>query len=388
MAGMKLLVYSHFFAPSIGGVETFSMHLARGLASENHAGNGTSVTVVTQTAEGNEKDAVGGPFRVVRKPGAMHLWKLIGGADKILLAGPAMLPLFFALIRRKPVVVTHHGYQSICPNGLLFHLPSQSCCPGHFAARRYFECLKCNRSTEKTAGSIRSLLLTFPRRGLCWLANSNVAVSDHVSRRIALNGVEVIRNGVPLMPSSKRSAEISKAGVCFGYVGRLVTEKGVATLLDAARLLKSRRCVFRLIIVGDGPERESLQKMALDASLYPEVSFKGFHSGIGLQDLLADVTAIVVPSIWEEAAPLSALEQMMQGRLIIASDLGGLAEQIGDTGLRFEAGNSRALADLMQNIVANPGSTTKFEWRARERAMNLYSIDRMLQEYQTLLRRV
>jgi len=109
MAGMKLLVYSHFFAPSIGGVETFSMHLARGLASENHAGNGTSVTVVTQTAEGNEKDAVGGPFRVVRKPGAMHLWKLIGGADKILLAGPAMLPLFFALIRRKPVVVTPHG---------------------------------------------------------------------------------------------------------------------------------------------------------------------------------------------------------------------------------------------------------------------------------------
>jgi len=190
------------------------------------------------------------------------------------------------------------------------------------------------------------------------------------------------------MPPSKRGAEISKAGVSFGYVGRLVTEKGVATLLDAARLLKGRKCVFRLIIVGDGPERESLQKMALDASLHPEVSFKGFHSGSQLQELLADVTAIVVPSIWEEAAPLSALEQMMQGRLIIASDLGGLAEQIGDTGLTFEAGNSRALADLMQNIIADPGSTTKFGWRARERAMNLYSIDRMLHEYQTLLLRV
>jgi glycogen(starch) synthase len=388
MARMNLLIYSHFFAPSIGGVETFSIHLARGLAEGNHEGKLTSVTVVTQTAEGNEKASMRGPFRIVRKPTAKHLWKLIGSADKILLAGPAILPLFFALIRRKPVVVTHHGYQSICPNGLLFHLPSQSCCPGHFAAGRYLECLRCNTSTEKTAGSIRLLLLTFVRRGLCWFANSNVAVSDHVARRVALTGVEVIRNGVPVIPPSKRSVEISKAGFCFGYVGRLVTEKGVATLLDAARLLKSRKYVFRLIIVGDGPEREALQKMALDASLHDEVSFRGFQSGSQLQDLLADVSAIVVPSIWEEAAPLSPLEQTMQGRLIIASDLGGLTEQIGDTGLTFEAGNSAALADLMQSIIADPGSVTKFEWRARERALNLYSLDRMLQEYQTLLQRI
>lgn len=388
MAGMKLLIYSHVFAPSIGGVETFSMHLARGLAEGNHESKVTSLTVVTQTAEGKEKEAVRGPFRIVRKPGAKHLWKLIGSADKILLAGPALLPLYFALVRRKPVVVTHHGYQSICPNGLLFHLPSQGCCPGHFAAGRYLECVRCNTPTEETAGSIRSLLLTFVRRGLCWCANSNVAVSNHVARRVALAGEDVIRNGVPVMVASKRSTEISKAGFCFGYVGRLVTEKGVATLLDAARLLKARKCVFRLIIVGDGPEREPLQKMAVDSSLHDEVSFKGFQSGSQLQDVLADVSAIVVPSIWEEAAPLSPLEQMMQGRLIIASDLGGLAEQIGDTGLTFEAGNSAALADLMQSVIADPGSVTKLEWRARQRALNLYSLDRMLQEYQTLLGRV
>jgi glycosyltransferase involved in cell wall biosynthesis len=388
MAGMKLLIYSHVFAPSIGGVETFSMHLARGLAEGNHESKVTSLTVVTQTAEGREKEPLRGPFRIVRKPGAKHLWKLIGGADKILLAGPALLPLFFALIRRKPVVVTHHGYQSICPNGLLFHLPSQGCCPGYFAAGRYLECLRCNTRTEKTSGSLRSLLLTFVRRGLCWYANSNVAVSDHVARRVALAGVDVIRNGVPVVLPSKRSAEISKAGFCFGYVGRLVTEKGVATLLNAARLLKDRKCVFRLIIVGDGPGREPLQKMAVEASLHDEVSFKGFQSGSQLQDVLADVSAIVVPSIWEEAAPLSPLEQMMQGRLIIASDLGGLTEQIGDTGLTFEAGNSAALADIMQNVIADPRSVTELEWRARQRALNLYSLDRMLQEYRTLLGRV
>ncbi len=167
-----------------------------------------------------------------------------------------------------------------------------------------------------------------------------------------------------------------------------MTEKGVATLLDAARLLKTRGCRFRLIIAGDGPEREPLQKLVSSASLDEEVSFAGFQTGSQLQELLTEVSAIVVPSIWEEAAPLSPLEQMMQSRLIIASDLGGLAEQIDDAGLRFEAGNSAALADQMQSVIDDPRSVTRFECRARERALNLYSLDRMLQEYRTLLQRV
>jgi glycosyltransferase involved in cell wall biosynthesis len=386
---MKLLFYSHAFAPQVGGVETFSMHLACGLAEENHGdARPPAITLVTQSGGVNEPNSLAAPFHIVRRPGAKRLWQLIGSADKVVLAGPAILPLLFALIRRKPVVVTHHGYQSICPNGLLFYLPTQSCCPGHFAAGRYLECLRCNAPQETRAGSARSLLLTFLRRGLSWFANSNVAVSEHVARRIALPRVQVIRNGVPITPRTKSTSEISRAHVCFAYVGRLVTEKGVATLLDAARLLKTRGCRFRLIIAGDGPEREPLQKLVSSASLDEEVSFAGFQTGSQLQELLTEVSAIVVPSIWEEAAPLSPLEQMMQSRLIIASDLAGLAEQIDDAGLRFEAGNSAALADQMQSVIDDPRFVTRFECRARERALNLYSLDRMLQEYRTLLQRV
>jgi glycosyltransferase involved in cell wall biosynthesis len=386
---MKLLFYSHAFAPQVGGVETFSMHLACGLAEGNHGdASPADVTLVTQTAGVNEAHSSAAPFHIVRRPGAKRLWQLIGRVDKVVLAGPAILPLFFALVLRKPVVVTHHGYQSICPNGLLFHLPTHSCCPGHFAAGRYLECLRCNTPQETPAGSTRSLLLTFLRRGLSWFANSNVAVSGHVARRIALPHVQVIRNGVPVMQRTKSTSEIARADVCFAYVGRLVTEKGVATLLDAARLLKTRGCRFRLIIAGDGPEREPLQKLVSSASLDDEVSFAGVQTGSQLQELLAQVSAIVVPSIWEEAAPLSPLEQMMQSRLIIASDLGGLAEQVDDAGLRFEAGNSAALADQMQSVIDDPRSIARFECRARERALNLYSLDRMLQEYRTLLQRV
>src|ERR1700719_267290 len=110
---MKLVFYSHAFSPQIGGVETFSMHLACGLAQGNHGGGATPahVTVVTQTAGGRQPEVPQAPFPIIRRPGGRRLWQLIGSADKVVLAGPAILPLFFALIRRKPVVVTHHGYQ-------------------------------------------------------------------------------------------------------------------------------------------------------------------------------------------------------------------------------------------------------------------------------------
>jgi glycosyltransferase involved in cell wall biosynthesis len=385
---MELLFYSHAFAPQVGGIETFSMHLACGLAQRNHGGGATPahVTVVTQTAEARQPDAPQAPFQIIRRPGARRLWQLIGSADKVVLAGPAILPLLFALIRRKPVIVTHHGYQSICPNGLLFYVPTQSPCSGHFAARRYLECVRCNAPQEKLVGSIRSLLLTFLRRGLCWFANSNVAVSDHVARRIALPHAQVIRNGVPVMPPMK--AISSQTGICFAYVGRLVTEKGVGTLLDAARLLKARQCRFRVLIIGDGPEREPLQRMASSASVDDVVSFAGFLTGSQLQEMLTEVSVVVVPSIWEEPAPLSPLEQMMQNRLVIGSNIGGLAEQIGDAGLRFAVGNSAALADQMQRVIEDPLSITQFGYRSRERALKLYSLDRMLQEYRILIRGV
>jgi glycosyltransferase involved in cell wall biosynthesis len=388
VARVKVLIYSHFFAPSVGGVETFSMSLARGLVERNPgAGEAISVTVVTQTAGSDEHDSTA-PFPIVRRPGTKQLWRLISDADKAILAGPAILPLLFALLQRKPVIVTHHGYQVICPNGLLLHQPTRSCCPGHFAAGRYLECVRCNALEETPVGSVKLLLRTFWRRGLSWLSDSNVAVSEHVARRIALPHVRVIRHGVESIPPIKEMSEGSTATIQFAYVGRLVTEKGVATLLDAARLLKARKWQFRILIIGDGPEREALQKMVSSESLDDQVSFEGFRTGDRLQEALTGVSALVVPSIWEEPAGLSALEQMIQGRLIIGSDVGGLAEQIGDAGLRFEIGNSAALADQMEKVIKQPLSISELGRLARERALNVYSLDRMLQEYRELLQHV
>ncbi|HWZ25885.1 MAG TPA: hypothetical protein VN037_11440, partial [Verrucomicrobiae bacterium] len=143
---MNLLIYSHYFAPSVGGVESIVQSLAAGIA-ELRTANGNrefEVTVVTETPAGSHDDKF--PFRLVRCPGLIRLWQLVRASDVIHSAGPAFLPMFLAWLSRKQFVVEHHGYQATCPNGLFVHQPERSICPGHFQAGRYSECFHCLRS--------------------------------------------------------------------------------------------------------------------------------------------------------------------------------------------------------------------------------------------------
>jgi len=180
---MKLLIYFHFFAPSIGGVENAVQSLAGGLLAlpAPQGSREFDVTVVTQTARGEVDDAAY-PFRVLRQPSLIRLWQAIREADAIHIAGPALLPMALSFLAGRPVVIEHHGYQAICPNGLLVHQPDGSICPGHFQAKHYRECWRCQRSELSPLRTFISLLLMFPRRWLSRKAAANLAISHHVTR--------------------------------------------------------------------------------------------------------------------------------------------------------------------------------------------------------------
>lgn len=385
---VKLLIYSHAFAPQVGGVETFSMSLAQGLATfrGNPSATRFSVLVITQTTGNSEETDSTLPFKVVRRPSIWRLWRLIGSVDKVLLAGPAILPMTFALVLRRPLVITHHGYQSMCPNGMLFQFTMERTCPGHFAAGRYIECIKCNSAQQRLPGSIRSLLLTFVRRALASFACVNVAVSEHLSGRTLLPRSLVIRNGVPAeaVPAEPPSSG-AQAPATFAYLGRLITEKGIPVLIRAASILKDRGCRVRILIIGDGPELASLQSQASHLKLGGDIEFLGFQAGPRLDELLTGVSALVLPSICEDVAPFSVLEQMMQGRFIIGSLLGGLAEEIGDAGLTFPPGDALQLAKQMEEVIERPELVGTLRKKARERALQFYTRERMLRDYRGLL---
>lgn len=383
---MRLLIYSHFFAPSIGGVEAHAMMLATQLSKPQRPqmSAAVQVTLVTDTPANGFSDS-SLPFSVVRRPRLLRLLRLIRQANVVHVEGPCIAPMLLAWLMRKPVVVEHHGYQSICPNGLLFIESAKRVCPGNFAAGHHLKCLKCN-SNIGTIRSVKMWLLTFLRRWLCGRATANVSVCYHVQKRVQLPNPLTIYNGVPRAVRDAIDARRASRVPCFAYVGRLVAEKGVSVLLDAAGQLKAAGIQFLLKIIGDGPERQNLQRFAADRDINDRVSFAGFLAGKALQGAMEDVSVVVMPSQWEEAAPFSIIEQMMLGRLVICSDIGGLGEMVDGTGLKFEAGDSAALAELMRKVVKTPGIAKELGQSARERALDLFTLDRMVKEHVNLYR--
>lgn len=389
---MKLLIYSHYFAPSVGGVENIVRKLATGLAARQNSRNATefAITLVTETPAQSFDDSAW-PFRIVRKPGMLALAKLIRECDLLHIAGPAFLPLFFARLIRKPVVAEHHGYQSICPNGSLLLQPNGDVCPGHFQAGHYATCLRCQNVGHPFLYSVRTLILTGVRGRMCGTA-TNVAVTHHVADRLQpLLRSQVIYHGIENATSVSAfhpSANSQPSRICFAYVGRFVSEKGIPLLLDAAKLLSDGGLAFDLLLIGDGPEREQLQAQIEKNGLVSFTKITGFLQAEPLNNLLDKVHAVVMPSLSEETAGLAAIEQMMRGRLVIASSIGGLAEVVGDAGHLFPPRDIAALADCMRSVIEKPELIAQLGTKARERAAGLFTADRMLEEHARLYHRL
>ena len=395
---MKLLLYSHSFAPNVGGVETVVMSLARGLAELRTVNNRPlfDLTVATETPAG-DFDHTSLPFTVVRRPGVLALRRLIGDADVIHLAGPVLLPLFLSRLARKPVALEHHGYQAICPNGLLLHQPDGSICPGHFQAGRYGKCVSCQAAQMSWFRSLMSVLLMFPRNALARRASRNLAISTHVLKRHNLPHSQVIYYGIDASsdansdassddcPEARAPADQTLSSplkkVTFAYVGRLVPEKGLPVLLAATSILHREGFDFAVLLVGDGPERARLEATIAQTDLTDVVHITGFLRGAALTQMLNGVGVVVMPSVWEETAGLAAIEHMMRGRPVIASKIGGLGEVVGDAGITCRAGDPEDLARCMKDVLQDPANIVALGHHARERTNSLFLRERMIADH-------
>lgn len=381
----KLLIYSHVFAPSLGGVETITMTLAVGLAGwgKNHPEEEIEVTVVTQTAGAGADDARL-PFAIVRRPGLNTLARLIHTADAVHLAGPAFLPLALGKLFRKPIFVEHHGCQAACPNGLLLFEPTQSPCPGHYMAGRYGECLRCNR---KSAGRMKSatMLASTPVRR--WLTNrvaANITPTKWLESVLKLKRMTTIHHGIP----DSSSHAFPRQGIArVAYVGRMVNSKGVHNLIEAAEQLRDEGLSFQLKMIGGGPELEGLKTKAM-RKLLGTVEFLGPVVPGRMEEILADVDTVVLPSLGPEVFGLAVAENMMCGKLLIVSDMDALKEVTGDIGLIFKAGDSKDLARCLRQSLEDPGLAAKMGAAARVRALEEFTRDRMIERHVTVYKEI
>lgn len=139
------------------------------------------------------------------------------------------------------------------------------------------------------------------------------------------------------------------AGKAFLYVGRLVPEKGIATLIRA-----SVKADVPVWIAGAGPEEEALRQQT--EKLGADVTFLGHRNGEALHDAVRSARAVVLPSEWYENAPMSVMEAYALGKPVVGAAIGGIPELIREreTGVTFESGNADALAATLRRLADTP----------------------------------
>jgi len=385
---MKLLLYSHYFSPSVGGVETVVLVLATALAKSLSSSGSPrfEITLVTETPAGDVRDSLF-PFRVIRQPNSSQLRRLIRESDVVHVAGAALAPIIWSLLAVKPVVVEHHGFQTICPTGQLFQEPQGVPCPGHFMAGNHVACLRCCRAAYSPLASLRLWLLTFLRRHLCKLVSVNIAPTAWLAHLLRLPRIETVPHGLPPAPSLTRITGTGEVPSIV-FVGRLVSTKGVRLLLEAARILKERNRSFAIQIVGSGPERPSLEALAQEWQLSSYIHFSGRLPDADVARLLEHARAVVVPSLGGEVFGMVVAENMLRGLPIIASDLGAFVEVLGNTGQIFRTGDSADLALQIERILDDPALSERYASAAHQRVINLFTQEGMVDGHARIYERL
>jgi glycosyltransferase involved in cell wall biosynthesis len=237
--------------------------------------------------------------------------------------------------------------------------------------------------------SLVHMFLMVPRYLLARSSSTNIAISNHVLRRQNLPKSKTIYYGIEdRLSFAERAPQENSGAMCFAYVGRLSPEKGVPIFLKAISLLKKEGLDFKVKLVGDGTQRAEIEKILHSEAIADRVVMTGFLNGDALSRVMENVSAVVMPSVCEETAGLAAIEQMMRGRLVIASDIGGLAEVVGNAGFLSPAGNAEALAGRMKEVIQNPELIEILGKIARARALELFQSCRMVEEHATVYRQL
>jgi glycogen synthase len=299
---MKILLCSHWFFPSYGGIETVSRILA-----EEFAKAGASVTVVTKTP-GAEMDAA---YQVVRQPSFEAVRKLGKQCDVIFQSLISLRTLVPLSLTRKPVVIAHHSWM---------------------------------RRPDGTKGVETYIKL------LALRACHNVSISRAVADALPVQSTLI---GNPFDDTEFRSLRDIPKKKDIVFMGRLVSDKGVDLLLQALAALKTEGHTPSLTIIGDGPERPMLQSLTTQLDLGRQVSFLGsIQKGRG--GIVAQHRIMAIPSVWEEPFGVVALEGIASGCTLVASSGGGLRDAVGPCGLLFPNGDKLALAVALRRLLAEP----------------------------------
>ena len=185
--------------------------------------------------------------------------------------------------------------------------------------------------------------------------------------------VRYIPNGADAKPRLATSpAALQRWGLESGryllFVGRLIADRGIGTLLDAFAALRTE---LGLVIAGE-VQMEAGEFAALRRRAATRVTFTGFQPADVLAQLYAHAWACVHPSE-VEGLPLAVLEAMGHGRAVVVSDIPENLEAVGDAGVPFRVGDPDDLCAVLSGLLEHPERVAELGRRARQRVQNAYN---------------
>jgi len=249
-------------------------------------------------------------------------------------------------------------------------------------------------------GRAGTLFFRFVETALARASDALIAVSPQVRDELVGIGVAppekftVVRLGIELEPRVRCAEDPGKIrarlGIgperfVVGWFGRMTAVKRTEDLLAALSQLRARGVDALLLLVGDGVDRASLEEEAFRLGLARHCLFLGYQEDVAPWYAACDAVALTSAN---EGTPVTIIEALAAGRPVVVTSVGGVPDVVADgvDGFLVESGDTGALADRLERLAADPALRERLGALGRDRALNRYSVGRLVDDVELLYR--
>jgi glycosyltransferase involved in cell wall biosynthesis len=251
---------------------------------------------------------------------------------------------------------------------------------------------------------VRSTAFRLLERWLARRTTALIAVSPEVRDDLVSLGVAprekftVVRLGIELdervgtdsdgpRADTRRALGIPADRFVVGWIGRMTGVKRTDDVLLAVRALRERGVDTVLCMVGDGPDRDAVERRAHQLGIVRDSLFLGYQEEVA--SYYAAFDALILPSA-NEGTPVSAIEALAGGRPVVATRVGGVPDVVRDgiDGFLVEPGDVDAMAERLSALAADPPLRHRMGEAGRASVHERYSVERLLDDVDALYRRL
>ncbi|NLG88376.1 MAG: glycosyltransferase family 4 protein [Clostridiaceae bacterium] len=362
---MNILMFSWEYPPRIiGGISRVVYHLSRGLSEQGH-----NVTVIT-SIDGEEEFHSSDNKKIYSV--SSYYVKPINFINSVLQMNLSMFEKAVEIINNGEmfdIIHLHDWLVAFVGKSMARVYPIRQVCNIH--STEYGRKAGIHNEIQSFINNVEKKMVHAIKHVIVnsmYMKNEVNTLFDRTTENIHVipNGIEPDR--LSLIPRDmnfrKKYAQDNEKIVFF--IGRLVNEKGVHVLMDAIPIVLSKYRDVRFIIAGSGPERDTLEKKAIDNGVADRVHFTGYIDDEELYKMYKCVDIAVFPSLYEPFG-IVALEAMVANLPVVVSEAGGFNEIVTNryNGMKFRTGRSDLLADCIIELLTSPelaAEITKNAW--------------------------